>query len=497
MTRRKDMYIKMQNKVQPHLKSMYARACTVLPPSLIMSKKYFEAKEYLELGDAHDESSVSMQAAQQALLARTLRRALQNVPYYRERVKVDPDSITPDNAIESLRKFPLIDKQDIAAQPDKFISERYSKLSLIYNTSGGSTGRGIVMWKSFDEFQVEEAFIEDLWKRYGWNRGSKILRIGADGIQSVDKPPFSREYRRLLVSPRHLNEIWLDQIIDRAEDFGTEFIHTYPSCLEVVAGHLRATGRSLRVKGVFLASEEVKPEQLEFFKEVFGAPICFFYGASEHALLGYGCYDGSTISYHLNPLYGFAENLEDEYGHELVGTGLWNEAMPLIRYRTQDYGRIVDGLSECKVCGRRMRTVERLDGRKQNYLTTKQGTKFPGLSVVVDKFIWDYAHTFQFVQTTAGAIELHISPKPNLTPEIEQRIIEAQRKRLAEWFDPITLVKVPEITLTKGGKRRLVIVDLEGRLEAGGLQKEEASRPEAVSAAGGQISAPSLSERPG
>ncbi|MBI0583770.1 MAG: phenylacetate--CoA ligase family protein [Methanomassiliicoccus sp.] len=459
MAVRKDMYIKVQNKVQPHLKGMYSRACRVLPESLIMSRKYFEVKEYLGLEDAEDESSAPLQTAQAVLLARTLRNALQHVSYYRERVSLDPESIVPANAVESLRKFPLIDKQEISARPEDFISDKYSKRSLIYTTSGGSTGRGIVLWKSYDEYQVEQAFIEDMWTTYGWNRSSKILRIGADGILPPDKPPCHREDRRLLVSPRHLNEEWLDHIVDKAEDFGPQFIHTYPSCLEVLASHLKASGRSLEVKGIFLASEEVKLEQLEFFKDVFQAPICFFYGACEHALLGYGCCDGSRITYHLNPMYGFAENLEDEYGHELVGTGLWNEAMPLIRYRTQDYGRIVDGLTRCAVCGRTMRTVEQLDGRMQNYLTTKQGTRFPGLSIVVDKFIWDYASTFQFVQNQPGAIELHICPKGNLTPEVEQRIIEAQKKRLSGWFDPITLVKVPEIHLTKGGKRRLVVIN--------------------------------------
>lgn len=461
MAVKKELYIKLQNKVQPHLKAAYARACRVLPDSLMMSNKYFEAKRYLELEVVNDETHPFVQEAQGALLARTLSNALRHVPYYRDRVRLDPDSIVPSNAVDSLRKFPFIGKQEITARPEEFLSDNYSKMFLIYTTSGGSTGQGITLWKSYDEHQVEQAFIENLWSKYGYQRSSRILRIGADGIVPRDKPPCHREDRRLLVSPRHLNDQWLDHIVDQAQRFGPEFIHAYPSCLEVVAGHLKATGRSLKVRGIFLASEEIKPEQLEFFMDVFGAPICFFYGAAEPVLLGYGCYDGQRTIYHLNPLYGFAENVQDEYGYELVGTSLWNDAMPLIRYRIQDYGRIADVKSTCPVCGRRMRTVECLDGRKQNYLTTKQGTKFPGLSVWVDKFIWDYVSTFQFVQNRPGAIELHICPRGNLTPEVEMRILEAQRKKLSDWFDPITLVKVNEIGLTGVGKRRLVVVNID------------------------------------
>jgi phenylacetate-CoA ligase len=424
-----------------------------------MSEKYFEVSNLLRLPELGDESSENIKEIQSELISRTLRNALQNVPYYKKRVRLNPDSIKPSNAAEALLEFPLIEKQDIMNNPREFVSRNVNKYTLIYTTTGGSTGRGIALLKRYDEYQVEQAFIEDMWSKFGYNRKSRILRIGADGIVPLDKPPCQVDNRRLLVSPRHLNESWLPHIVQKADKFNVEFIHAYPSCLEILAGYLKQIGNSLTVKGIFLASEEVTPEQLEFFSEVFEAPIWFFYGASEQALLGYGCYDGKNICYHFHPLYGFVENSKDEYGYELVGTGLWNYAMPLIRYRTQDYGKIMGDVSKCSICGKSWKTVYRLDGRRQNYLTTKQGTKFPGLSVVIDKFIWDYVSNFQFVQNTPGEIELHIVPRSNYSNEIEAKVLEAQRKRLSDWFDPIRIIKDPEIPLTKAGKRRLVIVN--------------------------------------
>lgn len=449
--------VEIQNAIRPYAKTIYDRAVEFLPA--VMPGRYFDSLRHLGTPELQDEAGETVQSLQRQLLARTLVNALKDVPFYRREVRIDPASIRPSNALEALQQFPLIEKQDVMSDPARFVSTRVSRFSLIYSTSGGSTGRGIALWKRLADHQAEEAFIHEMWSRYGYSRSSRVLRIGADCIVPVTEPPCRMRHRRLMVSPRHLNEKWLPEIVERIDAHRPEFIHAYASCVEVLAGHLRAHGRKLKVKAVFLSSEEVTTQQLEFFREVFEAPICFHYGASERVLLAYGCYDGSDLRYHLDPLYGFAENVCDDNGYELVGTGFWNSAMPLVRYRTQDYGRILERPAKCTHCGRTLKTVVQLDGRRQNYLTTKQGTTFPGLSVWVDKFIWEHVSTFQFVQNRPGAIELHVCPRRELSPEVEAKILDAQRRRLSEWFEPITLVKVPELELTKAGKRRLVVVN--------------------------------------
>lgn len=454
--------IALQSRMQPHMRDLYLKAYTRFPSRLLMSKRYFEARGYLESAEMEDERAGAIMDIQGRLIARTLRNALESVPYYKRTVKIDPSSITPDNATEVLQEFPYIDREDIMKNPADFISRDFRNRFLIYITTGGSTGKGLGLWKRPSEFQVNQAFIENMWGHYGYDRRSRLLRIGSDGIVPLDKHPCRVCDRRLLVSPRHLSERWLPKIVAEIDEFGPDFIHSYPSCLEVLASYLGEDGKSLRIKGIFLASEEIRKEQLDFFCEVFDAPICFHYGAGENVLLGHGCYDGENIRYHLNPLFGFAENRKDEYGDELIGTGFWNEAMPLIRYRTQDYGTITDGPVECCSCGQSWKMVHQLDGRRQYFLMTKHGTKFAALSIScgVDKFIWDHVSNFQFVQNRPGEIEIHITPRSTLTPEIEARILEAQQKRLSDWFESVILVKEAEIPLTGAGKRRLVVVNV-------------------------------------
>ena len=397
---------------------------------------------------------------QRELLIKLLKHALGNVPYYQKRVKIDPSYINSSNVFEVFKEFPLITKEEVRKNSKDFIPINKDLTELNYVTSGGSTGRGIGIWTDWEMDQVVRAFLDYNWGKYGYKKRSKMLFITRGSVVTKNQVPFNIKNRNLWVSPHHLSEKWLPQIVKAIQEFQPDFIRSIPSCLEILAGYIKQKNISIKFKGIFLSYEAVLPIQIDLFMEVFNAPVYAEYGACERVLLGQGCYNGKELHYHFNPIYGIIENYQDENGnHELVGTGLWNYAMPLIRYRTQDYGKISERQNNCKVCRKEWKTIFHLDGRKQEFLVTKQGTLYPGHSVKIDKFIWNHVKIFQFVQNAPGVVELHIVPNGNFTRNAEKKIVDAQKKRLAEWFDVI-LVKVDEILRTKAGKRGLVINNL-------------------------------------
>lgn len=449
----------LPSSIQKRLKNLYYLTCEIAPQSFVMSKGYFKVIELMQNSGVFDEKSDFIESTQKELLTKVLKNALMNVPYYRDNVPINPDDVESANVLEVLKKFPLLDKVEIMKHPEDFISDKINKNTLYYATSGGSTGTGIGVWRTLEELQIERAFFDHMWSFYGCHQKSKILRIGANSVVPLDMPPFQIIGRRLLVSPLHLNDKFLSKIVEKINDFEPDFIHAYPSCVECLALYLKAHNFSIKVKAIFLASEEVKPEQIELFEEIFGVPICFHYGATEQVLLGHGCYVNNKVVYHLNPLYGIAENYQDKNGnYEMVGTSLWDHAMPLIRYQTQDYGKIVDSNYGCIKCGSKWKTVLQLDGRKQNYLVTKQETLYPECSLSIDKFVWDYVTIFQYVQDAPGELELRVVPNEKYSEEAEQKIIATQKERLSEWFD-IKFLKVDDIPRTKSGKRRLVVIN--------------------------------------
>ncbi|AKB72875.1 phenylacetate--CoA ligase family protein [Methanosarcina mazei] len=454
-----NLFENLPSPIRKKLKDLYYILYETAPQSLVMSKGYFKIIELMQNPEVFDEKSSFVENTQRELLAKVLRNALLNVPYYRDCVPISANEVEPVNALEVLRKFPLLTKDEIIKHPEDFISDWINKHTLYCAASGGSTGDVIKVWRTLEELQIERAFIDHMWSYYGYSRKSKILRMGANSVVSPEMPPYQIIGRRLLVSPPHLNEKWLEKIVEKIKDFSPEFIHSYPSSAERLALYLKEHNITIRVKGIFLASEEVKLEQIELFKKVFRAPICFHYGATEQVLLGYGCYVNKNIVYHFNPLYGIVENYQDEDGnYELVGTSLWDFAMPMIRYRTQDYGVVSDVDYGNKNDGKRWKTALHLDGRKQSCLITKQETPYFECSLPIDEILWDYVKIFQCVQNVPGKLEVHVVPNEKYSDEIEQKIITSLEEEFSEWFD-LEYFKVNDIPLTKSGKRRLVVVN--------------------------------------
>jgi phenylacetate-CoA ligase len=121
--------------------------------------------------------------------------------------------------------------------------------------------------------------------------------------------------------------------------------------------------------------------------------------------------------------------------------------MPLIRYRTQDYCEIREGI----VCD--------LEGREQEFLTTRSGAKLPGISIMIDQFTWDYVEVLQVVQNEPGKVEFHVKPLPQYEESVGQRILASQQAKWGEFFD-LSLVVTDRIERTPSGKIRNFVVNV-------------------------------------
>jgi phenylacetate-CoA ligase len=417
------------------------------PKRIVYHKDYFLLKDLLCKRDNQvlDECYLRKQ------LAFILRESLLNVPYYREKIKIRPRSINSENVYDALKEFPFLDKKSIMDNKEAFINEKVDKSRLHYGTSGGSTGQGIGVWRTKREGHIEQAFFDYEWGKLGYQPGkSKVVRFATAARRKKDEIPWQRIANHLYISPYHLTKKWLPQIYQKILDFQPDFFHTYPSCLEGVARYMRDNQLPpIICKGLLLASEVFTEDQCHLFLKMFNAPMLPHYGLSECSNLAFGYYDKKKdrVIYKINDVYGVAENRKSDIGYEIIGTSYWNIAMPLIRYRTQDYGQIVNGV------------IERLDGRSNDFLVAKDGSKIPGFTIKIDEFTWDYVNIYQVVQNKKGCIELHIVPKRALAVNEKNMILEKQIDRWGGFFD-IELVEKYVIPRTKVGKMRLIINNL-------------------------------------
>jgi len=428
--------------VKELLEKKYKQYRYLIPECLLYSKTYFDVKSILQASDI-DMSKVAAER-----LRHTMLNAVQNVPFYR-RLNVDIKSVLNENPYLMINEFPYIEKDQIMDSPSCFFNKNGSKLFAKYATSGGSTGKGIGIWRTKSSVDIEALFFNNRWGRYGFSlQRSKVLRIGADARRKLDESPMLVSGNRLMLSPYHVNNEYIDEIVVNLCSFDFEFIHAYPSCVLELTRLLKECGvdNDFGVRAILLASEPITIEQLEFLNGYWKCPISVNYGLSERTNIGFYEYShgDDEIKYELERLYSFSENLDNE----IVGTSFWNDLMPLIRYRTSDIGRVSDD------------SISHLCGRSQEYLIDRHGSKVPGTSVVIDEFTWDYARQYQVKQENVGEIEILLVPRSGLiSEEVVAQILDYQKARWGEFFD-IGIKVVNDIPLTSSGKSKLVDVNL-------------------------------------
>jgi len=386
-------------------------------------------------------------------LAANLRDALESVPYYRDTVKVRPVDIDESNAVAALMEFPYLHKATVMDNREAFLNRRVKKDSLTQYTSGGSTGRGIGVWRSKAEIGTEVAFVVSEWGKLGldWEK-SRIVRIGSDANKRESENPFTYYLNRLLISTFHLHSRWMDEIYRAIIAFKPQFIWAYPSCVEVLAGYMQEQGKPrMRLKGILLSSETLLEYQHVLFKRIFDAPVSSLYGLTEQTNQAFlrETENGDGFYYRLVDTYGYSENYRDEYGNdEIVGTSHWNTTMPLIRYRTQDLGTIDEN-----------GIIRNLHGRTQDMVVDKKGKNVPATCLNIQQCTWDDIYIYQLVQNRVGELIIRVVPKKSFTEAVKELILKKLRREYGEFFD-MQLEVVDRIERTKAGKRRVVISNI-------------------------------------
>lgn len=395
---------------------------------------------------------------QEAALHRILEYATEHVPAYRDcRGKGNPD-----DPVDWLRRFPLLKKETLRERFSEFISDSVPSWRRWTSTTGGTSGEQLRFILDDEAQSREMAFVHGLWARVGYHpncrkatfRGVDVPHAGQDCYWQ-----YNPIYNELQFSPFHLSSETFSVYERELRRYVPAYLHGYPSAISLLAQHLLDAGRRLPVRAVLLGSEAVYEDQRARIEEAFQCRVYSWYGHSERLILAGEC--ERAMVYHAVPDYGWLEILDEcgkpvEEGEigELVGTGFWNTAMPLIRYRTGDRARRLE--THCE-CGRSDERFDRVEGRwEQEYVIGRTGARISVAALNMHGPFYDHVVRYQYYQDKEGRLELRVMPSPEFSDKDVGALLQKFERRVGGEL-AVNVVRVSEIPLTNRGKLRRLI----------------------------------------
>ncbi len=431
-----------------------------LPSSVRLGKAYSEFRRLIERSEEWDAEEI--QNYQLRELRKTLHHANAHCPFYQKRfaeAKFQPEFLTTP---EEIRAIPLLEKKDIQDNLSDLASDAIPASQRLHITTGGSTGApvGFYLQKGVSR-PKEQAFLESMWKRAGFFDGARlaVIRGHVTSSKSTGKI-LSHDYTRnwLMLSSYHLTSDRMAEYLEAIENFQPDLLHAYPSAALQMAEYLESHGQSWRtsLKGMLCGSEWLTNPQKKLLEKVFGCRVYRWYGHSERVVLsGEGAL--SDLFYFF-PTYGYVEFSEpNEDGLcEIIGTSFHNMAMPLIRYRTGDYARIVKSDSGVEL-EFPWDTALEFAGRGQEFLVSATGRKISLTAFNMHDRIFENLYAVQFYQDQPGVAEFRYVPGPGFDPSREPEILSRIQEKLGADDFRITMRPVTETEKTDRGKLKWLV----------------------------------------
>ncbi len=456
-------FAKLILKAPRNVQLPFRYAFGLIPPRIRYGRSFAETIRLLDRSEYWDRDQIL--EYQSDCLRELIAHAYENVPYYRE--TFDKLGLLPTDirTVYDLDKLPFLSKETIQSRSRDLVARNLDPRQLSFVTTGGSTGIPLGMYRNLAvDDGIERAFIAKQWKRVGYRPGDKIAVFRGSVVTQGSSErlwEYNPAERALLFSSRHLTEDRIPLMVERLAKFRPLFVHAFPSSVYLIAEFMRKEKLPPlpSVRAVLCGSENLYQFQRDSINEAFQCRVYSWYGHSERAVLAGECEISSQ--YHVFPEYGVTELIgddgraittENEVG-EIVGTGFYNMAFPLIRYRTKDLAKL--GSRSCE-CGRNHMLLKSVEGRLQELIVSRDGRYVSMASLNMHNDVYNHMKQFQFYQEQPGQVTLNIVRRSGYS-DLDTALIRRELDlRLGSGFD-LTINFTDSIPRTASGKLRLAI----------------------------------------
>ncbi|MBI4921426.1 MAG: phenylacetate--CoA ligase family protein [Devosia nanyangense] len=367
-----------------------------------------------------------MREHQRTHLARLLRHARNEVPFYRGRL--DPlFTRSGDIDWDKWREIQILTRQDLLTHRDAMQSEHLAEGhgKVHHSVSSGSAGVPIrVSHSSYSGFASAAAvFRAHHWHGLDWSR-DLLLVMGDDPSTGTlpdgeRGPPWGPSWMPEVTGlSRRLNLLVNSgDILRFIQERGITYLSCRPKTAQALALEAMRLGLSVRLDVILGFGTSVLPDEEEDCRLAFGARIFAPYSSSEAQIMAHRCPTGDH--YHINEETVLVEILDEEGNSSAPGeigrvivTPIFNFAQPLIRY---EQGDLAIAGERC-ASGMTLGVVERVVGRTSDLF------RFPDGSTVAPRVPSTFrsvlgAQFWQIAQVAPLAMEVRYVPKESATAD--------------------------------------------------------------------------------
>jgi len=358
-------------------------------------------------------------------------------------------NLEADDIVEQLRKLPILTKEEVKKNIETI---KINSNNLVSVKTSGTTGGGLKFyetkesecerWSIWWNYRLYHNIKLDQW--YGWFGGMKIIKT-----KTQKKPYWRINYpeKRVMFSPYHLNQDTIEDYVSEIISRKLTWLHGYPSQLAFLSSLCLNKDHDFSfVKNITLGGENFLENQRFLISKVFpNAKVTQHYGLAESV---------SNISEKTNgqlsfdKYFSYNEIVKTKIKNKfwIIGTNLSNPNFPLIRYNTNDVVEVING------------KIISIDGRKEDYVTLRDGSKlgrldhvFKGLVHIKEAQIFQKDKDLLIFKIVKGDCYDEKNEEENLIYEINSRFKNKINFKI---------MYVKKIDRTKSGKLRFVISNI-------------------------------------
>lgn len=374
-------------------------------PEVMKAYKEIKSLEYMD--------KEQQKEYQNAKLRDLMSYIVKEVPYYKELFQTLELKITDIKTTEDLIKLPILTKEIIKKNPEKFLSNSYSGKQ-VYGSTGGSTGVPLKYVMSDKDYSRGVALLLRGFEFGGYRLGDSMSIIAGSSLVSNNQS-WKSKFQDWIMNFNHFSSYGMtekdfDEFYKYLNHRKPKFLRGYASSLFLFASYLKNKNLSLdfQLLGIYSTAEKLMPIQREVIETVFNVKVFDNYGLNDGGITAFECkmQNGMHIDFERSIL----EVTNEKGNKQLVGeegkilaTNLFNYAMPLLRYDTGDLGEIVNGNCEC---GCKRPLLRGISGRTTDYIKINDiyiGS--PVLTVLMGKID---AENYQIIQTDIDRIQINI-----------------------------------------------------------------------------------------